>query len=103
LSSPDTGLTKWSYDLAGNLKAKETARLRAQSKKVRYVHEYNRLVQVDYPDSPDRFYHYGMPHEFGLAHGNVAGRVKFEQSEAGTRHLGYDELGNTVRIAMEFG
>src|SRR5690606_2324312 len=30
LDSPDMGLTEWRYDLAGNLAAKQTARLRAQ-------------------------------------------------------------------------
>ncbi|HMA96097.1 MAG TPA: toxin TcdB middle/N-terminal domain-containing protein [Polyangiaceae bacterium] len=103
LTSPDTGRTEWSYDLAGNLVAKETARLRAAGQKVVYEYDYNRLTRIDYPGTQtDVSYEYGDPIEAGSAAGNLAGRVKREINEAGWRRFYYDELGNIATRESSF-
>ncbi|WP_438015644.1 SpvB/TcaC N-terminal domain-containing protein [Sorangium sp. So ce315] len=104
LTSPDTGRTEWRYDLSGNLGARQTAKLAAEGagKLIRYEYEHNRLRRVDYPDSSDVTYVYGAPDEAGDEHGNRAGRLKEERSEAGTRTFEYDRLGNVAKLATEF-
>src|SRR5262249_22796621 len=76
-----------------NLAAKETARLRAQNKLIRYHYELNRLSEIEYPDSTPVTYEYGAPGEAGDAFGNIAARVKRETSEAGTKDYIYDRMG----------
>ncbi|WP_437631897.1 SpvB/TcaC N-terminal domain-containing protein [Sorangium sp. So ce854] len=104
LTSPDTGRAEWRYDLSGNLGARQTAKLAAEGagKLIRYEYEHNRLRRVDYPDSPDVTYVYGEPDEAGDEHGNRAGRLVEEQSEAGKRTFSYDRLGNVAKLATEF-
>ncbi|KYF76640.1 hypothetical protein BE11_11925, partial [Sorangium cellulosum] len=104
LTSPDAGRTEWRYDLSGNLGARQTAKLAAEaaSKLIRYEYDHNRLKRVDYPDSTDVTYVYGEPGEAGDEHGNRAGRLKEERSEAGTRTFGYDRLGNVKTLTTEF-
>jgi len=102
LDSPDLGLTTWSYDLGGNMREKQTAALRAVNKKVLYEYDRNRLTRIDYPTSDDRTFQWGTPMHAGPAGGNAAGRITFETSEAGTRYLTYDELGNVASTTMEF-
>ncbi|WP_437875556.1 toxin TcdB middle/N-terminal domain-containing protein [Sorangium sp. So ce513] len=104
LTSPDTGRTEWRYDLSGNLGARQTAKLAAEGagKLIRYEYDHNRLRRVDYPDSPDVTYVYGEPHEAGDEHGNRAGRLVEEQSEAGKRTFSYDRLGNVAKLTTEF-
>ncbi|XXX76280.1 hypothetical protein WMF30_52380 [Sorangium sp. So ce134] len=38
--SPDAGRTAWRYDLAGNLRAKQTAELGLRGQLIRYEYEY---------------------------------------------------------------
>ncbi|KYF62435.1 hypothetical protein BE15_18595 [Sorangium cellulosum] len=104
LTSPDTGRTEWRYDLSGNLGARQTAKLAAEGagKLIRYEYDHNRLKRVDYPDSTDVTYVYGEPGEAGDEHGNRAGRLKEERSEAGTRTFAYDRLGNVRTLTTEF-
>ena len=102
LDSPDMGLTKWRYDEGGNLRHKESAQLRAKGQSVTYNYEFNRLASISYPESEDKFFSYGGADEKGNAFGNVAGRIKFESSEAGTKNLAYDELGNTIEMTSSF-
>ncbi|WP_437587639.1 RHS repeat domain-containing protein [Sorangium sp. So ce1000] len=104
LTSPDMGRTEWRYDRSGNVGARQTAKLLAEGagKLIRYEYEYNRLRRVDYPDSTDVTYVYGAPGEAGDEHGNRAGRLVEEQSEAGKRTFWYDRLGNVAKLATEF-
>ncbi|MGK3963945.1 SpvB/TcaC N-terminal domain-containing protein [Sorangium sp. So ce1667] len=104
LTNPDTGRSEWRYDLSGNLGARQTAKLAAGpvSKLIRYEYDFNRLRRVDYPDSTDATYVYGEPSEAGDEHGNRAGRLKEEQSEAGKRTFAYDRLGNVKTLTTEF-
>jgi YD repeat-containing protein len=103
LTSPDTGRTEWSFDLSGNLAAKETARLRGLGQRIAYEYDYNRLSRIDYPGTqPDVTYEYGGPFEAGNGPGNLAGRVKREVNEAGWRRFYYDELGNVSTRETSF-
>ncbi|WP_437324816.1 RHS repeat domain-containing protein [Sorangium sp. So ce381] len=104
LTSPDMGRTEWRYDRSGNVGARQTAKLLAEGagKLIRYEYDFNRLRRVDYPDSTDVTYVYGAPSEAGDEHGNRAGRLVEEQSEAGKRTFSYDRLGNVAKLTTEF-
>ncbi|MGK3985797.1 SpvB/TcaC N-terminal domain-containing protein [Sorangium sp. So ce136] len=102
LNSPDAGLIEWEYDLVGNLREKQTAKLRASSQRITYQYDYNRLRQVTYPTSTPRVYTYGGPSLAGDENGNVAGRVMTETSEAGERTFRYDRHGNRVQLQATF-
>ena len=96
LNSPDAGKTEWSFDLGGNLAARQTARLRAQgaTTRISYEYDFNRIRKVNYPDMPAVEYFYGTASQKGDANGNRAGRITEERSEAGSKSYTYDRLGN---------
>src|SRR5262245_33725220 len=72
----------------------ETAALRGVSQSIKYVYDFNRLKQIDYPASPDVFYTYGGPTEQGNTVGNLAGRIKQVTFDGGSEQRFYDSLGN---------
>jgi RHS repeat-associated protein len=94
LSSPDTGLTEHRFDLAGNIKEKQSAVLRAANQTIKYVYDFNRLKTIDYPTSTDVTYTYGGPTEGGNTAGNLAGRIKSVAFDSGSELRFYDNLGN---------
>ncbi|WP_437316413.1 SpvB/TcaC N-terminal domain-containing protein [Sorangium sp. So ce385] len=102
LVSPDAGRTEWRYDLAGNLRAKQTAELGLRGQLIRYEYSYNRLSKIDYPVTQDVVYTYGAADEAGDAKGNRAGRLTQETSAAGTRSYRYDRFGNVAELVAEF-
>ncbi|WP_437951376.1 SpvB/TcaC N-terminal domain-containing protein [Sorangium sp. So ce296] len=102
LVSPDAGRTEWRYDLAGNLRAKQTAELGLRGQLIRYEYTYNRLSKIDYPVTQDVVYTYGAADEAGDAKGNRAGRLTQETSAAGTRSYRYDRFGNVAELVAEF-
>ena len=65
---------------------------------VRYCSEQAIL----YPDTQDKVFAYGSASQKGDVNGNVAGRIRTETSEAGTRSIRYDRHGNETQIAMAF-
>jgi YD repeat-containing protein len=95
LTSPDAGKTEYLYDLNGNLGAKQTAVLAAQSKFIKYEYEpsSNRLTKINYPTMTDVTYVYGSKDEKGGT-GNLAGRVKQVTMEGGSELRYYDKMGN---------
>lgn len=93
LEVPDTGVTEWRYDGAGNLGAKITANLAAQGQQVRYLYTFNRLDQIDYPEMQDVLYAYGLPG----APLNRAGRIVTVSNESGVEERFYGRLGETTR------
>jgi len=97
INNPDTGLTKYTYDANGNVTTKETANLKRANKLIGYQYEYNRLIEVQYPDSPHVLYQYGAPTEAGDAKGNLAGRIKQVIDESGTELMYYGRLGETTK------
>ncbi|MDH3976845.1 MAG: hypothetical protein OEV42_21500, partial [Deltaproteobacteria bacterium] len=50
---------EYEYDEAGNLTGKITPNLRADSKSIKYIYDYNRLARIDYPYRADTEYTYG--------------------------------------------
>ena len=97
MTSPDSGRTVFTYYPNGQLKTKETAQLRAKGQKINYVYDRNRLIVIDYPDpATDVTFTYGTLMEQSHTLANIAGRVKSEVSEAGSRVFAYDELGNVA-------
>ncbi|XXU91104.1 hypothetical protein WMF21_47125 [Sorangium sp. So ce1099] len=102
LVSPDAGRTEWRYDLAGNLRAKQTAELALRSQLIRYEYDYSRLRKIDYPVTQDVVYTYGGTGQAGDAEGNRAGRLSQETSAAGTRSYRYDRFGNVAELVAEF-
>ncbi|MBI3184179.1 MAG: hypothetical protein HYZ28_18760 [Myxococcales bacterium] len=93
LDNPDTGLTRFTFDDAGNLTAKEDAKLRAVGAKIEYEYNFNRLSKVDYPQSDDVQFTYGAPG----APENGAGRVVQVVDESGIETRGYGKLGEIIR------
>src|SRR5262249_44593174 len=56
INSPDAGRTTFTYDLADNLMAKQTANLRTaggqQGQQVTFGYQFNRMTSVTYPNFP---------------------------------------------------
>ncbi len=94
INNPDTGLTKYTYDPNGNVTTKETANLRNGAKKVSYQYEYNRLREIEYPDSPHVVYEYGTNDD---ANNNQVGRIKKVTDESGEEERYYGKLGEVVK------
>jgi RHS repeat-associated protein len=94
LTNADAGQTEFRFDLNGNLKEKQTAVLRAASQTIKYLYDFNRLKQIDYPTSPDVFYSYGGPTEKGNTVGNLASRIKQVTFDNGNELRFYDSMGN---------
>ncbi len=97
IDNPDTGKTIYTYDANGNTTTKETANLRRGAKKISYQYEYNRLIEIQYPDSPHVYYQYGSPNETGDGNGNLAGRIKQVTDESGVEQRWYGRLGETMK------
>ncbi|WP_109507300.1 SpvB/TcaC N-terminal domain-containing protein [Nocardioides speluncae] len=92
--SPDSGRTESEFDLAGNMVAKQTAKLRPLGKSVAYDYDFDRLAAVRYPVFTDNnvTYEYGAP---GAAD-NTANRVSKVTDAAGTMTKKYGPLGEVV-------
>jgi RHS repeat-associated protein len=104
VTTPDAGRLELAYDANGNLIERtdqvlcpEAGDLLARcgnSQKIHYTYDRNRLVSVDYPNTPDVSYTYGDA-AGGACTGqaNVQGRVCRVQDGAGTEYLSYGALG----------
>lgn len=95
VDSPDSGRTETRYDLANNVIAEITAKLRATNQAIEYDYQFNRLAGIRYPVFPGNnvTYTYGGP---GAAE-NAADRITEIRDAAGTVTRGYGPLGETVR------
>jgi RHS repeat-associated protein len=95
VDSPDHGRTETRYDLAGNITAKITSKLRAADKAIEYDYDYTRLSAVRYPIFPGNnvTYIYGGP---GAAN-NAADRIAEVRDAAGTVTRAYGPLGEKTR------
>ena len=94
LTSPDAGQMEYRFDLAGNVKEKQTPVLRAASQVIKYNYTFDRLQGITYPTSPAVTYTYGASTETGDSHGNIAGRIKQAAFDNGSETRTYDHLGN---------
>jgi RHS repeat-associated protein len=97
IDSPDSGRTAFTYDLADNLTAKETANLRATGQRISYAYEFTRLKAISYPVFPENnvTYTYG-PASLKGQPGNRVGRITKITDAAGTEEQLYGPLGETV-------
>ncbi|MGH3859588.1 SpvB/TcaC N-terminal domain-containing protein [Actinokineospora sp.] len=95
VDSPDSGRAETVYDLAGNITAKISSKLRAQNKAIEYDYDHTRVVGVRYPTftANNVTYRYGGPG----APGNAADRVTEVRDGAGTLTRAYGALGEVVR------
>jgi RHS repeat-associated protein len=94
LNNPDTGLTAFTFDLAGNLTAKVTANLKAVSQAIAYDYDFTRPKSVTYPVNTGNniAYAYGPPG----APNNTAGRLIKTVSQMGSEERTYGKLGETT-------
>ena len=101
---PDGGLTTFTFDGADNLIEKTTGNIREKIPNdgaVRYTHDFERLVQIDYPKNfQNRVQlHYGAPD----APHHRAGRVWFREDASGGEEYFYGPLGEinkTIRTLL---
>ncbi|MBQ9313362.1 MAG: hypothetical protein IJ213_10025, partial [Bacteroidales bacterium] len=84
-----SGVTKWDYDMAGNL----TKQTFDDGEYIDYGYYYNQLKKVSYSnrDWNNVWYEYGQTGE-----GNNTGRVTRQQDATGVQEFAYDELGNVT-------
>ncbi|NJO55353.1 MAG: RHS repeat protein [Rhodospirillales bacterium] len=97
IDNPNTGRTAFTYDLADNMTAKETAKLRASGQRITYTYEFNRLTRIDYPvfTGNSVSYAYGAPSLLGQP-GNRVGRITRITDAAGSEERRYGPLGEIV-------
>src|SRR5262249_53428852 len=100
IGSPDAGLTTFTYDLADNLTAKQTANLRAAAQQVTFAYQFNRVTAINYPAFPAN----NVTYTYGAASqrqpgpvGNVVGRITHITDGAGTDDRLYGPLGEIVQ------
>lgn len=98
IDTKDSGLLETVRDPAGNVVEQWNPRLRAAGEPIRFVYEFNRLRTIDYPQSADVAFTYGLP---GRRPENDAGRVREIEDEVGKEVRGYGRLGElaeTTRV-----
>jgi RHS repeat-associated protein len=100
IGSPDAGLTTFTYDLADNLIARQTANLRASGQQITYGYQFNRLTAINYPAFPAN----NVTYTYGAATqrqpgpvGNVVGRITHVTDGSGTEDRLYGPLGEIVQ------
>lgn len=90
---PSSGLTRYTYDLAGNMLSKVTANIEALFDKaeISYSYELERLTAIQYPENIQNNvrFHYGEPG----APFNRAGRVWLEEDASGGQEYFFDPHG----------
>lgn len=95
VDSPDSGRTETRYDLADNVTAKITSKLRQVNRAIEYDYQFTRLAGIRYPIFPGNnvTYTYGAPG----APDNTADRVTEVRDAAGTVTRQYGPLGEMTR------
>nr|WP_321232910.1 SpvB/TcaC N-terminal domain-containing protein [uncultured Psychroserpens sp.] len=88
---PDAGSTRFEFDLASNLTKKKTANLQLTGNAINYVYDFERLVEISYPENPQNnvVYTYGEPG----ANYNRVGRIVLQEDATGAQEFFYDSLG----------
>ncbi|MBW7839822.1 MAG: hypothetical protein H3C36_09355, partial [Chitinophagaceae bacterium] len=97
LRHPDNGITKFTYDNASNLIAKETANLLAENnaEKIEYFYTFNRLDSIVYPKYPHNNVHffYGEAQDASAADDFSVGRLWYQIDATGVQQFKYGRLG----------
>lgn len=99
IDNPDTGLTQYVFDPAGNVIQKITPNLRAKGQSIKYEYSYSRLDKINYPETNDVLYSYGSS---GDAF-NRAGRIKTVQNGHFYEERFYGKLGETLKSVKSIG
>jgi uncharacterized protein RhaS with RHS repeats len=96
VTHPVSGETGFTFDNAGNLLTKQTANLKAEGKTINYEYEFNRIVEVKYPNHPENNvkYTYGNKN----ASHNCVGRLMLQEDATGAQEFFYDRLGNIESV-----
>ncbi|MDX2070966.1 MAG: SpvB/TcaC N-terminal domain-containing protein [Haliscomenobacter sp.] len=102
MEHPDAGKTEFEYDDVGNLLKKTTPNIRevfakkAPNTAIQYTYDYERLVQIDYPQNYQNkvVYHYGGPEDTRF---NQAGRIRLQEDATGGQEFFYGPLGEVVK------
>lgn len=94
LQHPNAGQINYTYDAAGNLLRKTTPTIRANAPNggaIEYTYEWERLLQIDYPFSPQNQvrYYYGDVD----ADSNRVGRIYLAEDASGAQEYWYDISG----------
>ncbi|MFA7616555.1 MAG: RHS repeat-associated core domain-containing protein [Weeksellaceae bacterium] len=100
LRHPDNGITKFTYDNASNLIAKETANLLAENnaEKIEYFYTFNRLDSIVYPRNPYNNVHffYGEAQDASAADDFSVGRLWYQIDATGVQQFKYGRLGEVT-------
>lgn len=88
---PDSGLTSYTYDPAGNMLTKKNS----ANETVEYQYDYTRLKAVNYPVYPENNvkYYYGNALDAAAMDNNSVGRLWYQTDATGTQYLKYGRLG----------
>ncbi|MFT3919997.1 SpvB/TcaC N-terminal domain-containing protein [Cloacibacterium sp.] len=94
LEHPDSGISTYEYDLAGNL----ISRKNAKNQTITYDYDYSRLKAVNYPDFPENNvkYFYGKAKDQAAMDNNSVGRLTYQSDATGTQMFKYGKLGELV-------
>jgi RHS repeat-associated protein len=96
---PDAGNTKFQFDDANNLIAMQTQNLLNQTSTIEYVYNYNKLMEIHYPNNPEMSVYY----EYGESNtGNKAGRIIKQQDASGVQTFDYGKLGELIQNIHTF-
>lgn len=94
INNPDTGWIESKYDDAGNVVAKITDNLRDQGAQISYVYDYNRLTNINYPNTTSNNVTYSYGHSPAELN---AGRITKIVDASGERLFEYGKLGETTK------
>ena len=94
MDHPDGGATTFVFDAASNLTQKITANLAATEEAIDFTYEYERPVNITYPQFPKNnvTYIYGNSGEDF----NVAGKMVSQQDATGNQTFRYNKLGALI-------
>ncbi|MBO9201949.1 MULTISPECIES: SpvB/TcaC N-terminal domain-containing protein [Niastella] len=92
---PDEGMTRYTYDRAGNMIKMVTANLQKDSDAITYEYDFNRITDIRYPHNPENNLHntYGAP---GAAF-NRAGKIYLQEDAAGAQEYFFGPFGETIK------
>ena len=82
---PDAGVTRWTFDPAGNMIRLQTANLAANDNSIEYHYSFNRLAEINYPLHPENDVQYLYDN---------AGRIARRLDGTGGEEFVYDCMGN---------
>ena len=95
IDNPDTGVTQYVYDKAGNMLQKITAKASANKEAINYIYNNSRLTDIIYPiENHNVHYEYGSVSDKSK---NQQGRIKEIRHSAGIEQREYGTLGETTR------